>query len=88
MPLYDFKCNSCGHIFEDFASSEGPNPNCVQCQGPTTKQFSRFLGVVTGSENRTLDCIIGADADKKREFMQHRKEQRANGTYTRNIQSE
>lgn len=40
MPLYDYRCNDCGHVFEVFQSmSDEPVATCVECGG----QVSRVL---------------------------------------------
>ena len=31
MPIFDFKCNQCGHVFEDMTSSREDTPLCVEC---------------------------------------------------------
>jgi len=66
MPIYDFKCKSCGFVFEDFLkNSEEPNSSCTKCNCETERLISNFCGIVPGSENRTLDCVIGADAERR-----------------------
>ena len=38
MPLYDFKCTECEHIFEELASiSETSDPPCTECGSETEK---------------------------------------------------
>jgi putative FmdB family regulatory protein len=38
MPLYDFKCNKCDHIFEELVStSETNDPLCPECKSETEK---------------------------------------------------
>lgn len=42
MPLYDFRCKDCQHIFEVKASIKeheaGLHPTCPQCQGSDVQQ--------------------------------------------------
>lgn len=39
MPLYDFKCDECGHAFEQLVKSDA-TVGCPQCSGVATKQIS------------------------------------------------
>ena len=51
MPLFDYKCNSCGHIEPDvlvFKSVEIP-VLCPACRTPMTKQFGVSLSQFKGS---------------------------------------
>lgn len=53
MPVYDFKCSKCGHVFEQQTKFDDPCPSCpvtsqvegqpeaTVCGGETIKQFSR-----------------------------------------------
>lgn len=83
MPVYEFKCNVCGFKFEEILSIKDSNPKCSKCNNQTEKLISKFFGIVKGSENRTLDCIIGEDADKKwqavekRRSLRHKKQSKA-----------
>jgi putative FmdB family regulatory protein len=76
MPIYEYRCLKCDHEFEVYAHYNSENPECEKCSSTTEKLISRFSGVVPGSENRTIDCIVGADADKRRGYLQKRKEKR------------
>jgi putative FmdB family regulatory protein len=54
MPIYEFRCDACGHIFELLAmgSDDQSEACCPQCQG---KDLSRVMSacssVVHGSKN-------------------------------------
>lgn len=41
MPMYEYECDKCGHVFEDLASPEAPCPPCEQCSGQTRKVISQ-----------------------------------------------
>lgn len=72
MPIYDFRCLSCGNVFEDYLKSPNDvNPLC-KCLGLTEKLISNFSCVVKGSEHRSLDCIVGADAEKRWEKINNK----------------
>jgi len=41
MPLYDYKCGKCGHIFEVMQKiSEEPLKYCPECKGPIKRLIS------------------------------------------------
>ena len=56
MPLYDYQCDSCGHIFElrqSFsAATEGP---CPRCQGNSRRRFHAVPIIYKGSGFYTTD---------------------------------
>jgi len=55
MPIYEYRCNQCGHDFEELTfSTSGPSPDCPQCShGDVVKLMSagsiRPNGVPSGS---------------------------------------
>jgi len=77
MPIYDFSCNKCNFKFDDFLKSfKEINPQCTKCGSETTRLMSRFSCNVVGSENKSLDSLIGADSERRWEFVNKRKEKR------------
>jgi putative FmdB family regulatory protein len=76
MPIYEYKCNGCKNVFEEFMHLGSENPSCPKCSSQTEKLISYCGGVVKGSENRSLDCIVGEDADKRRGYLEKRRERR------------
>ena len=44
MPIYEYRCRKCGHLFEQLIRSDGDRPEtCPQCGAPKPeKQFSTF----------------------------------------------
>ena len=45
MPIYEYKCSSCGHVFEMFQSlgADGSDLTCPECNAPAPqKLFSAF----------------------------------------------
>jgi len=76
MPIYEFLCKSCGYEFEEFMHIDQANPMCSECNGETIKKISNFCGIVKSSENRTIDCIVGEDADRRRKILEKRREKR------------
>ena len=52
MPLFEFKCNDCGHQFEELTSSTTTElPTCPECQKVDTKKLPSLTsrGTVSGS---------------------------------------
>lgn len=76
MPIYEFSCLKCGHEFEELLPLNSSNPECPKCKSETEKLVSHFCGIVKGSENRTIDVIVGEDADRRREILRKRREKR------------
>ena len=48
MPLYDFQCNECEHIFEVIQKYLDPNPQCEKCGEPTIKIISNTSFIMKG----------------------------------------
>jgi putative FmdB family regulatory protein len=44
MPIYEYKCQSCGHEFEELVSVGGPAPACPTCQSTTDRLLSQIGG--------------------------------------------
>ncbi|MBI5756114.1 MAG: zinc ribbon domain-containing protein [Nitrospirae bacterium] len=41
MPIYEYRCNNCGHTFEVMQKvSDPPITVCIKCNGPTSKLIS------------------------------------------------
>ena len=47
MPTYDYKCRTCGHVFELFhGMSEDPAPHCPKCGDSCEKVISGGAGLI------------------------------------------
>ena len=47
MPIYEYKCTNCGHIFEELRSiSDGEGATCPKCGAPAKKIFSGSVGFI------------------------------------------
>ncbi len=47
MPTYEYKCESCGYVFEEFQSiHDEPIKVCPKCGGPVRKLISSSYGVI------------------------------------------
>ena len=40
MPMYDFQCTKCQHVFEEITKSDDPPPACPECASPSERQIS------------------------------------------------
>jgi putative FmdB family regulatory protein len=40
MPLYEYQCEKCGHLFEKIQRVSDPSPECPVCAGPVHKRQS------------------------------------------------
>ena len=57
MPIYEFRCNDCGHVFTEFfrqmsGANEGATPPCPECgSSATRRKLSSFsLGGPAGPD--------------------------------------
>lgn len=47
MPTYEYECNRCGHIIEEFKPiSAPPRQRCPECRGKVTRLISGGMGIV------------------------------------------
>ncbi len=61
MPIYEYKCTKCDHVFEVFQrmGAEGSELNCPVCKTPKPKKiFSAFAS--TGGDSRSNVGCIGS----------------------------
>lgn len=76
MPLFDFLCENCKNKFEDLIFTKDSNPVCPKCGGKTEKLISRTTGIVQGTENKSLDYLIGTDSEKRWKKIEERRRKR------------
>lgn len=53
MPLYDFKCEGCGQVFEDLCKVDDKNPPCSICGKDSERLMSGEFNRSYGGSN---DC--------------------------------
>jgi len=47
MPTYEYRCRSCGHVFEvSHGMRENPSPRCPTCGGACERVISGGAGVI------------------------------------------
>ena len=59
MPIYEFVCETCDHIFEVNASffEDLDDPECPECHGKEThKKYSFFMGSFGSSSSSESSC--------------------------------
>lgn len=88
MPLYVYKCEDCGHEFEDlvtYAKRDEPHA-CTKCgKGSKRVEVTIFGMSVKADRNATLvspkeiDKAVGADAEKRWNWLETRRNKRHEG---------
>ncbi len=54
MPIYDYKCTACGHVFEELVKL-GESPDCPACHSSDLEKLRSLPSVsTTGSRERSL----------------------------------
>jgi len=81
MPLYDFICESCGQEFDELRVTGDFNAECPVCSGSTRNVIAASGFVVNGSTNRSIDTVIGEDANKKWQQIEQNKKDRNKESY-------
>ena len=76
MPIYEFKCRSCGLEFDEVKNVGEYDANCPICKAESEKLVSAAAFVVKGSSNASLDTVIGADAERRWTAIEERKNKR------------
>jgi len=67
MPIYDFKCRACGHVFEELVRL-GQTPPCPSCGGSELEKLVSIPAVSTeASRKRSLGKAREAAGRVKRE---------------------
>lgn len=73
MPIYEFICNDCGQEFDERKEYGDYEANCPLC-GAKGKKVMSAPNVITGKQ--TADVAIGADAERRWQAIEDRKNQR------------
>ncbi len=67
MPIYEFKCDDCGKVFETlcFRSGDGDAVECPKCGGKKAeKLLSSFCSVGSGSDSDAATASAGGCAPR------------------------
>ena len=81
MPLYEFVCKECGQEFEEIKEVGNFKAKCPVCDSESEKIMSATSFKVVGSTTRSIDSVIGEDADKKWQRIEQNKRQRDSEKY-------
>jgi putative FmdB family regulatory protein len=62
MPIFEYKCTSCGNEFETLVRASSPRPGCPECNSTElTKKLSAFAAVTgSASSNQELPAPCGS----------------------------
>lgn len=83
MPLYDFRCRSCEHIFEKLVRPGGDPLVCPQCQSADLERLVTNFAVSTADRSRAAAATKREKAAaiarqenivREREINEHRRE--------------
>lgn len=54
MPIYEYKCEDCGHVFEEFASFNQQGE--VECESCGSKQTIRIFSTIANSSGSSTSA--------------------------------
>jgi len=75
MPIYEFYCGNCNTIIEEILPVGSKKKiKCKECGKFRKIIMSSFLGIIKGSENRSLDCTVGESSEIRWKQIHKRKE--------------
>jgi putative FmdB family regulatory protein len=78
MPIYDYKCRTCGHQFEELVRL-GETPNCPSCNGNDLEQLVSIPAVSTDKTRKRSLSKARQVAGKE-----HKEKKHAQAEYERN----
>lgn len=76
MPVYEFICTKCEYEFEELLPINSLNPNCPKCKFETKKTLSSFSSLVKNGKDRSIDCLVGEDSERRWNQVNKRREKR------------
>jgi putative FmdB family regulatory protein len=57
VPLYEYRCERCGHEFEDWKSiSQRDEAACPECRSEKVKRLVRSFGLIGGGKSSAPVC--------------------------------
>jgi len=81
MPIYEFKCNHCGQQYEEQKKVDDFKSDCPVCKKPSEKIMSSSSINVKGSPNKTIDSVVGEQAEKRWQEIEENKNKRNKENY-------
>lgn len=76
MPIYEFVCKECKQKFEEMKQYDDNIAKCPVCSGESERVMSATNFSVVGSTNKSVDSIIGEDAERRWIDIKNRKDVR------------
>jgi len=75
MPIYTYRCEQCGYIFEELTAYDGrdTDKSCGLCKGKAIRAAAETFGINTTLDARTdtiyspkeIDKVVGVESEKK-----------------------
>jgi len=78
MPIYEFKCRGCGHLFEELVRV-GATPDCPSCHG---NDLERLVSLPAVSTQKTRQRSLSVAREKSKRIK--REKDHAQAEYERN----
>jgi putative FmdB family regulatory protein len=54
MPIFEFKCKNCGHIFEEFVFSSNPDAGSIICPECSTKNTEKLMSAFSSAGSASV----------------------------------
>lgn len=88
MPLYEYRCATCNYQFEEIVAYDKRDDKrpCPKCKAESERVVASTFGIASKADaNATLvtpkeiDKAVGEDADKRRQYLEERRNKRRAG---------
>ena len=74
MPLFEYRCESCGHVFEQLILKGSPEPTCPACGASTVEKLLSMFAVSSESTQQRSRERCGATRRVKAEAERRERE--------------
>lgn len=68
MPVYEYRCTSCGKDLEEIQPMGSDAPPCPECGGATRRRYSRIAVKLQGWGFSKTDGMLSDERRAKRDF--------------------
>ena len=79
MPIYEYQCTACRHVFDELVKVDAPAPACPSCGGSDVERLISLPAVSTEKTRRRTTAEARQRGDKMRQ-----EKARAQAEYERN----